>query len=249
MKIQVTAACRIGCVRHNNEDMVLVGPHFVRDDEVRLDEVRLDDKDRYLIAVADGMGGHRCGEVASSAVLESLHYFFNDMPSGMTTAEFNEKIVEWLAAINFKINSRGKSIEKYKDMGTTLVAFVYYNDHYFWMNCGDSRLYRLRDNRLVQLTHDHSLRALTGDDSHPNVITNCVGGGCKHSFIDIMEIPEGVLDGDRYLLCSDGLNDMLTDEKIEKLLLGGSTANGLCNAAILAGGIDNVSTCIIDMMK
>ena len=167
----------------------------------------------------------------------------------MTTAEFNEKIVEWLAAINFKINSRGKSIEKYKDMGTTLVAFVYYNDHYFWMNCGDSRLYRLRDNRLVQLTHDHSLRALTGDDSHPNVITNCVGGGCKHSFIDIMEIPEGVLEGDRYLLCSDGLNDMLTDEKIEKLLLGGSTANGLCNAAILAGGIDNVSTCIIDMMK
>ena len=78
-------------MRHNNEDMVLAGPHFVRDDEVRLDEVQLDDMDRYLIAVADGMGGHRSGEVASSAVLESLHYFFNDMPSGMTTAEFNEK--------------------------------------------------------------------------------------------------------------------------------------------------------------
>lgn len=167
----------------------------------------------------------------------------------MTTAEFNEKLVEWFAAINFKINFQGKSIEKYKDMGTTLVAFVYYNGHYFWMNCGDSRLYRLRNGRLVQLTHDHSLRALTGDNSHPNVITNCVGGGCSHSYIDIMEIPEGVLDGDRYLLCSDGLNDMLTDEKIEKLLLTKCTANGLCNAAILAGGIDNVSTCVIDMMK
>lgn len=246
--MHITAACRIGCVRSHNEDMVLVGSHFVRDEEIRLEEVSLDDTDRYLIAVADGMGGHKSGEVASSEVLHHLQYYFGDIPARMTTTEYNEKMIDWLESINIIIDAKGKANENYKGMGTTLVAFVYYNGKFLWMNSGDSRLYRLREGKISLLTTDHSLNALLGDHKHNHVITNCIGGGCKSSYMDIKEVQGGVQTGDRFLLCSDGLNDMLSDEKIEKLLNGNCHANGLCNAAILAGGFDNVSTCIIDII-
>jgi protein phosphatase len=79
------------------------------------------------------------------------------------------------------------------------------------------------------------------------VITNCIGAGCKNSFLDIYEFTDDFLSGDLYLLCSDGLNDMVPDEEIERLLVDGASANRLCEAAIEAGGYDNVSTCVISV--
>ena len=83
MNLCVTAASRIGCVRSNNEDMILVGSSFIRNDDYSTN-IGLDPQKRILFAVADGMGGHKSGEVASSDALHNLHFFFNDIPTGLT---------------------------------------------------------------------------------------------------------------------------------------------------------------------
>lgn len=247
IEIEISAACRIGCVRHDNEDMILVGYQFIRNDEYRT-QLELGEDDRFMMAVADGMGGHLSGEVASSDVLHNLQFFFSDLPVGLDAGSFNEAIVEWLDSINMILDSKGKADEQYKGMGTTLVALAYYNGMFYSMNCGDSRLYRIRDEELVQLTTDHSLSSLMGDEKHSSVITNCIGGGCKSSYMDLVQI-EDIRDGDAFLLCSDGLTDMMSDHRLNILLSGGADANDLCNAAIARGGFDNVSACLIKVKK
>lgn len=244
MKLKIHAASNVGCVRENNEDMILVSRCFVRNNDWA-GEVDLGNCGRYLVALADGMGGHNCGEVASTDVLLNLDYFFNDMPMGLSVADFNEAIFEWLDSINNIIESKGRMDARYYGMGTTLVAFVYYDGGFYWMNCGDSRIYRLHNGELQQLSTDHSLSTLMGSAEHTNVITNCIGGGCKTSYIDIMTCTSDVCEGDIFLLCSDGLTDMLTDQKIQQMLNKRADANALCNAAIEEGGFDNVSVCII----
>ena len=245
--MELSAASRIGCVRHDNEDMILAGYQFIRDDEYRT-QLELGERDRYMMAVADGMGGHLSGEVASSDVLHNLQFFFSDLPVGLNASSFNEMIVGWLESINMILDSKGKADEQYKGMGTTLVALAYYDGDFYSMNCGDSRLYRLRNEELVQLTTDHSLSSLMGDQKHSSVITNCIGGGCTNSFIDVVHIVD-IQDGDTYLLCSDGLTDMMSDNRLSILLAEGADANDLCNAAIVRGGFDNVSACLIKVKK
>ena len=243
IQINITAASDVGCVRHNNEDMILVGDQFIRNDKYST-SVELTEKDRYMIALADGMGGHNSGEVASQDVLHNLQFFFSDLPLGLKMGDFNEAIFEWLESINNIIDSKGHSEPRYHNMGTTLVALAYYEDEFYWMNCGDSRLYRYHDGRLSQVTTDHSLNSLMGTTEHSSIITNCIGGGCKSSYIDMVCCTEDIQHGDIFLLCSDGLSDMVSDHRIEQLLASGKTASDLCDAAIKAGGNDNVSVCL-----
>jgi protein phosphatase len=243
-RIVLTAASRVGCIRTNNEDMVLAYDKQVRS-EAYCTEFESENTDRFVIAVADGMGGHNAGEVASETALSNLKFFLSDMPKGLSSNEFNELMVEWLRSINQTINARGKVNPSLAEMGTTLVAIVYYNGHVFSLNCGDSRLYRFRNGKLTQMTTDHSLNNMTGQKKHSNIITNCIGAGCKNSYMDLLEFTEDFKVGDVYLLCSDGLNDMVDDEDIERLLNDGSSANRLCEEAIANGGFDNVSACVI----
>ena len=112
------------------------------------------------------------------------------------------------------------------------------------MNCGDSRIYSFYDGKLAQLSTDHSLSTLVGDTTHSNVITNCIGGGCKNSFIDIVQCSADVRPGVSFLLCSDGLTDMLSLSDIAEMLAAGKSANDLCKEAEKAGGFDNVSAII-----
>ena len=247
VKLNVYAASDVGRVRENNEDMILVSRCFVRNGDWA-GEVDLGSRERYIVALADGMGGHKGGEVASSDVLMNLDYFFNDMPADLSVPDFNEAIYEWLGSINNIIDSKGRMDTRYYAMGTTLVSFVYYSGEFYWMNCGDSRIYRLHEGQLHQLSTDHSLSTLMGSSEHTNVITNCIGGGCKTSYIDIMMCTSEVCQGDVFILCSDGLTDMLSNEQIQHLLNEGADANALCNAAIEEGGFDNVSVCVIKVV-
>lgn len=242
-KITLTAASRIGCVRSNNEDMVLAYDKFLRSD-VYCTEFLTENTDRFVIALADGMGGHRAGEVASEQVLDSLKFFISDIPRGLSIGEFDETMMVWLQSINNNINRQGRADQALLEMGTTLVGIIYYGGKYFWINCGDSRLYRLRDGNLVQISTDHSLSNARGEKKHSNIITNCIGAGCKNSYLDIFEFTADFKQGDIYMLCSDGLNDMVPNTKIEQLMNEGCTANDLCEAAIEAGGFDNVSVCM-----
>ena len=234
----------MGCVRTNNEDMILVNDTFVRDGAASA-QVCIDHVDRYLLALADGMGGHNKGEVASSDVLHNLQFFFNDIPLNMEPGVFNETIVEWLESVNIMLDSKGRVDSQYRGMGTTLVALAFYSGHFYWMNCGDSRIYRFRDGQLTQLSTDHSLSNIMGRDCRSGVITNCIGGGCKTSYIDMVQITSSIASSDVYLLCSDGLSDMLSNDEIERLLAEGADATSLCNAAEEAGGLDNVSVVVV----
>ena len=242
-RITLTAASRVGCVRTNNEDMVLAYDKMVRSDAYQT-EFLTENTERFVIALADGMGGHQAGEVASEQTLESLKFFISDIPRGMSIGEFEETMVEWLKFINNNINRQGHVNPALLEMGTTLVGIIYYGKQYFWLNCGDSRLYRLRDGKLLQLSTDHSLSNQRGEKKHSNIITNCIGAGCKSSYLDLFEFTADVHPGDTYMLCSDGLNDMVPHADIERLMNEGCTANALCEAAIEVGGYDNVSVCM-----
>ena len=244
IEFKITSASRVGCVRRQNEDMILVDSHFVRNSDYAT-TAALKSQDRYIIAVADGMGGHNRGDVASSDVLKNLQFYYHDLPMGLGASEYYEAVVEWLDAINNYIASKVRADEQYQGMGTTLVALGYYCGDFYTVNCGDSRLYRFRDGQLTRLTTDHSLNEMLGEEKHTNIITNCIGGGSNSSYADMVQITDDVKTGDLYLLCSDGLTDMVPDDKITKLLADGADANALCEAAIAAGGFDNVSTCIV----
>lgn len=246
-RIVITAASRVGCVRKNNEDMVFAYDKFVRSEAYQT-EFMTENVDRFVIALADGMGGHLAGEVASADTLENLRFFVSDMPKGLSVSEVNKTMEVWLESIHKIITSKGHADPSMEGMGTTLVAVIYYEGKYFWINCGDSRLYRLRDGKLAQLTTDHSLNTLRGEKRHSNIITNCIGAGCKHTYMDMVEFTDDFRRGDVYMVCSDGLSDMVSDDVIEQMMINGVSANRLCEAAIERGGFDNVSVCVFSVM-
>lgn len=224
--------------------MILIAGRFIRDDSCD-ERIAVSDKSRLVLALADGMGGCNAGEIASAEVLANLEFFVGDLPKGPTSDEFGNLIREWLKSINKIMASKGYVNPQLSNMGTTLVSIVAYEGRFFWMNCGDSRLYRLRDGALKQLSADHSLDKVTGQNRHSNIVTNCIGAGCTTSYIDIYEFTDDVQVGDIYMLCSDGLNDMITDDDIARILSDGGRAEELCSAAIDAGGYDNVSVCVM----
>ena len=247
LKFKVSAASSVGCVRSNNEDMLLVGDSVLRTGELDAELTTAPDG-RFIIALADGMGGHNSGEVASNDVLTNLQFFYNDLPQGLQTGDFNEKIYEWLGSINNIIDAKGRGDDRYREMGTTLVAVAYYEGEFYWMNCGDSRYYCLHGGKLHQVSTDHSLNNLLGKREHSNVITNCIGGGCKTSYIDLVRCTPDIVAGDTLLLCSDGLTDMVSDDTIEHMLAEGCDAAALCRVAEDAGGFDNVTAIVITVV-
>lgn len=243
IRLEITSTSQVGCVRSQNEDMVLVDTHFIRNSELST-QASLNHNDRYLVAVADGMGGHNRGDVASNDVLRNLQFYFSDIPEKLNAGDFNEVMVEWLDSINNFVASKGRADEQFKGMGTTLVGLAYYYGDFYSMNCGDSRLYRFRQGELTQLTTDHSLNNMLGSEKHTNIITNCIGGGCNSSYMDLVQISD-IWPDDVFLLCSDGLTDMLPDQEIARLLNDDADAMALGDAAVEAGGLDNVSCCVI----
>lgn len=244
----ITATSRVGCIRKNNEDMILVRSKFVRSDNFQT-LISTEGTDRFVIALADGMGGHNAGEIASQEALSNLRFFIDDLPNCLSPAQLIEMLNEWLHSVNQIIASKGYADPRLLEMGTTLVGLIFYNGRFYCMNCGDSRLYRYRNHRLIQLTTDHSLNTLRGEKKHSNIITNCIGAGCKSSYLDILDLTGDVLTGDIFVLCSDGLNDMVADEAICRLLGAGADADHLCQAAIDAGGYDNVSVCVLNVQS
>lgn len=246
-KIKVTASSNVGLIRHNNEDMILVRNKYVRNESYSA-EIDLGICDRFVLAVADGMGGYNAGEVASQEVLTSLHFYVGDLPMKLDAEHFSEALVEWINSINSTLNAKGHQNVEMSNMGTTLVGIIAYEGMFFWINCGDSRLYRLRDGCLKQITIDHSLSNLMGEKRHSNIVTNCIGAGCTTSYLDIIEFTDDMKRGDTLMLCSDGLSDMVDDSHIEQLLGIECNAQQMCQAAIDAGGFDNVSACVIKIV-
>ncbi len=232
-----------GKVRSHNEDSVTI----VRNGS-----------GEYLLVVADGMGGHRAGEVASSLAVTHLGKRFSSISSIGSKLD----AVNWL---NDNVNEINESILEYaknhfdsKGLGTTLVLALLTNDYLIFGNIGDSSGYVLKNNKLHKVTHDHTLvnllveaGDLTEEEAkvHPkrNVLMKALGAGEKID-IDIFDVEKDV---DGVLLCSDGLTTMLQKEQVEKILEEDLTIEQKvakmikkCNSR---GGQDNISVAYLDM--
>lgn len=222
----------IGCLRDHNEDSLVVTPP--------------------LFAVADGMGGHAAGEVASEIAVRVLSEQAPEHPDGAALGRAIEEANR--AIIQAAHEGRGR-----QGMGTTMTAAMLEGERLVIAQVGDSRAYLLHQGKLQQLTRDHSLMAdmieagqLTPEEArtHPqrSVITRALGSD-THLHPDIYEI--NVETGDRLLICSDGLSGMVFDDEIENTLRRVQDpqrcASQLVNEAIAAGGHDNVTVIVADV--
>lgn len=248
LKISIQLRSDVGCVRTNNEDMILLDGDFFRDGGMR-DEILVSDSGRMAAAVADGMGGHNAGEVASETVLHLLDEFIVDLPEGLSPRDFRQEFDWWVERTHRKLLEMGRSNREMAKLGTTLVGLLTYENCVYVFNIGDSRLYRFRNGILRQLTTDHTMRQKTGNMNIPsNQIYNCLGGNGPTSFADLTDITDKVFEDDVFLVCSDGLSDMLSDNDIEDVLNKKVDIDDLIEAAKRSGGKDNVSAILLEIL-
>jgi PPM family protein phosphatase len=219
-----------GLVRGNNEDSVYAGPR--------------------LLAIADGMGGHAAGEVASKIVIGTVEGLDEDRPIADLISSLRDTVADATAALAHAVDEN-PSLE---GMGTTLTAIRFAGSRIALVHVGDSRAYLLRGGQLSQITHDDTYvqslvdsGKLTADEAshHPrkSVILRALNGTDVDPDISIREARKG----DRYLLCSDGLSDVVTAPTLLEALASGSPqgcADRLIELALRGGGPDNV-TCIV----
>lgn len=235
--LRYAARTDVGLRRQQNEDSVYAGPR--------------------LLAVADGMGGHSHGEVASATVIAALSALDSDPPSG-----------DPLECLGSAITDAGKQLKemagrdpKLTGMGTTLTAMLWQGDHFALAHIGDSRAYMLRDGYLYQITRDHTLVQSLVDDgqmtaeqaaAHPrrSLLMRALGGsGSVEPDLSMRE----ARGGDRYLLCSDGLSGVVGPQALHETLTEyadlGEAAERLIELAKDGGGPDNISCVVVEVLE
>jgi protein phosphatase len=226
-------------------------------------------KDLGFVVLADGMGGHQGGEIASAMAVSGIAQDLEDAASSLEQGNEEEQsqaisnlLESTIAKVNSEIFVTSEANDQYRGMGTTVVVALTHNNKLHYAHVGDSRLYRLRNGELEQLTKDHSLinellaqgfyKTLEEAEQagQKNVITRAVG--IKND-VDTDVAETEVQENDMYLLCSDGLNDMISDEEIAETLKSNAgmeeTLSQLIDKACEAGGRDNVSVMILKAGK
>lgn len=234
-----------GMVRDHNEDSVII----VKNSE-----------DAILMAVADGMGGHRAGEVASSIAISYLSKRFSESFFKLNKASAVEWIKNCVNEINGQIFKYTEENPESKGMGTTLVMALITKDYILFGNIGDSSGFVMKDNKIHKVTHDHTLvnlllaageLTLEEAKNHPkkNILMNALGINDPIE-IDVFDCS---MEIDEILLCSDGLTTMITEEQIEKVLLSDLTVEEkvikLIKKANNRGGSDNISVAYLKKNK
>jgi PPM family protein phosphatase len=245
MRVRFSGETHVGMKRKHNED------NFGLPDEER------------LALVADGMGGHASGEVASQLAVETIiSYFKATQDAAEMTWPFKldrgiryeaNRLEVSIKLANQRIHETAQRKEEQHGMGTTIVAGLFLDDRVIVAHVGDSRAYRLRKEQLQQLTEDHSLlndylkmSRLREDEAgkfqQKNVIVRALG--MKESVqVDVL-IDQHQLH-DVYVLCSDGLTGMITDQEISDILVGERDLDRACERLIAAanenGGVDNIT--------
>lgn len=209
----------------------------------------LDRPDLGLWVVADGMGGHSSGDVASQSICATLA----EMPQSLNLSQAVDFFDTCCIHINEQLVNLARESQAGTVIGSTVVALISRGSSAIIIWAGDSRLYRLRDGQLQQLNQDHSFLAESAPDHDPDlnanyghIITRAVGAD-DQLFLDLDAT--SLADGDRYLLCSDGLSNELTGEQLARCMVGGSASDcgrRLVDQALCAGGRDNVTVVVAD---
>ena len=242
--MRILAKSDIGKARDMNQDCFYVS-------DLNKDEIKL-----YI--VADGMGGYKGGEIASSLAVKSVKNFvFNNFKK---SRKDREAILQLLKAAieyaNMIVYEKSKEDPELQDMGTTLDACLIYNNKVFIGHVGDSRVYRIRKNFMRKLTSDHSYveklvkeGTITKEEAynHPKKNMLMKALGCN-SLVQPDLICKGFLKDDILLMCSDGLTNMLRDNEIYNILLKNpdKPVEALIRNANNLGGHDNITVVIVD---
>ena len=226
-------------------------------------KTRKDNEDSYyahgnLFMVADGMGGHNAGDVASKLAVKTI----GDLSKQAVQTANEEKLIEeFFKEANRAVLKRSGKIASEQGMGTTLTLLLIKDEKAYLGHIGDSRAYILRDGKLLQVTDDHSLVANMVDEGkiteeeariHPyrNVITKALGSEEKIE-PDVFSVD--IKKGDRILMCSDGLTSMVDDDRILDVLKKSETLRGAATALVKIanenGGSDNITALVIDVIE
>ncbi len=230
LSVQMSGCTDPGQVRDNNEDAILWNAAA------------------GWAVLADGMGGHMAGEVASRLAVETLQTYLGERAKGEEADQLREAVLE----ANRRIHEQAGADVRCHNMGTTIVATLFHEELLTCAHVGDSRLYRYSDGKLEQLSHDHSLVQELVDEgmmsyeeaaesSHKNVITRALGLEATVT-ADLLQVP--LHRGELFLLCSDGLSDMIPAAELAGLLQDDSLddmAQKLVAEANRRGGEDNIS--------
>jgi protein phosphatase len=247
--LEMATATHAGMVRSHNEDSIAT------------------DAEIGLAVLADGMGGYNAGEIASGIAVELIRSEMRRALAGKKPGELNGKgaerlIVEQASRANAAIYHAAQSQPQYSGMGTTLVVALWHDNHVSVGHVGDSRLYRLRAGALEQITRDHSLLQEQIDSGmitkeqarysqNKNLVTRAVGIDPE---VETEIHTYSVLPGDVYLMCSDGLSDMVSDGDIQLTLTSLAAnlplaAQQLVQQANDNGGRDNISVILVRVAK
>ena len=238
MTVKSTYLSDPGLVRQSNEDFIFA------------------DDDLGIYLLADGMGGHNAGEVASEIAVKTAHTYLAERLSSNSDIEISTFLSDAMLAAHEAVNMKARNDLSLMGMGTTLVEVIIRGNKAFICHAGDSRAYHYRDT-LHRITRDHTV----GDHMVENnflpreripakqwhTLTQAVGFGAP-PVPDFKQVD--LLSGDMLLLCSDGLTDMLTDEEIETVIKRGNLnidyiTKSLIGAANIKGGRDNVSVVLV----
>ena len=252
MSVDVCVETNVGLKRAKNEDSYQL--IYLTGEGYNIDSFGM------MFAVADGMGGHAGGQVASRTACEVLlEYYAGQMETGMNANPIEvrlrrlEKII-W--KVEEEISRLGKKIPEYAHMGTTLSALVLFRGYALIAHVGDSRIYRFRKGSLEQLTEDETIAQLSVEmgllrpdevPGHPlgHVLSQALGEGLEAVQTRI----EKVEAGDVFLLCSDGLYDMVSAKRIHEILAESKVQRAcgrLIKAALLNGGKDNITVLLVE---
>jgi protein phosphatase len=236
MRVESAGKTDVGLVREKNEDSMLIEPSL------------------GLYVVCDGMGGHVGGQVASQLAVATIA---ETMLNPTLLPHEPDALVAAIRAANEAVYAKARADASLHNMGTTVVASRVDNDLLHLCHVGDSRIYRLRQGHLEQVTRDHSLINLYEDNPelaarfgppNSNVIVRAVG------LRDSVEIDHRVIaleSGDMYLLCCDGLTDMVDDWMMKEMLSDGANGSleeccdALVRAALSNGGVDNTTVIVL----
>ncbi len=231
------SATDIGRVREKNEDAFLANPP--------------------VFAVADGLGGHLAGEVASSLALSLIEKELKEPVS--SREELIDKMVKAIEEVNRSVYERSREKPDYRGMGTTLTLAYQLEDKLYFLHVGDSRAYLFRREKLYRLTEDHSVVfqmfkegqiSKEEMETHPlrSTLTQAIGVSptVRADVVAVKTQP-----GDRYLLATDGLTSMLKDEEIEEILKRNLSLEESCQTLIEAanskGGYDNITLVLLEI--
>ena len=241
-----SAQTDIGRIRQENQDTFFADPEI------------------GLFIVSDGMGGHQGGALASGIIAEDLPVMIEnalDKLKSKNPRKIMSLLKKVIAEQNRQLHLEGTSERGFVDMGATLVVALLKNERCYIANVGDSRIYRLRQGNLTQLTRDHSIVSeliekgqITPEQARnhfaSNVITQYIGMPQKtRSHVRSFKLKEN----DRLLLCTDGLTDMIHDKTIAQILQSETEPENACkslvSASLEAGGYDNITVLVIDWFK